>query len=131
MSGPSFFSEETVYAAHQDAIDRFGGPNGVLHPNLVAAIGDYAENKFWYGGVRDIPALAAYYGFAGATFHAFVDGNKRVGALLLEGFLELHGYSLTATDSEFIAVMREVADSAIGEPDLVAWVREYSVADIA
>lgn len=76
----------------------------------------------------DVPLLAALYALGIIKNHPFIDGNKRVGAVLLETFLELHECTLTATDSAFVAAILAVAAGEMTDDDFVACVPEQTVA---
>ena len=54
--------------------------------------------------------------------HAFKDGNKRIGALVLLTLLELNGYPVKATNAEFADIIMGVAASEKKEEDLLNWV---------
>ncbi len=75
----------------------------------------------------DAAALAAAYAFRVTWNYPFVDGNKRTGFVLLELFLQLNGFELTAGDAECVTTMVELASGTLSEPDLGAWVRAHSV----
>jgi death-on-curing protein len=70
--------------------------------------------------------LAALYALGVIKNHPFVDGNKRVGAVLLELFLELHAFELAAPDEEFLEVMLAAAAGEIADDTFTAWVREHA-----
>ncbi len=58
--------------------------------------------------------------------HPFVDGNKRVGLVLLELFLELNGYQLAADDAECAAVIWSLASGDLNDEDMVSWVKHHA-----
>ena len=77
-----------------------------------------------YSGA-DVPELAALYAIGVIRNHPFVDGNKRVGAVLLDVFLELHGVELTATDGELVEAILGVAFGMLSDDAFTTWVREH------
>ncbi len=77
---------------------------------------------FHYGGVEDIPTLAAAYAVAIARNHAFFDGNKRAAFAALGLFLLANGLRLTAPPAEATRVMIAVAASELDEEAFAAWV---------
>jgi death-on-curing protein len=83
-------------------------------------------NQWEYAEERDIPALAAAYGFGLVRNHGYVDGNKRVGFVAMAVFLEINGYILNAPESEAVRIMLGVAAGETGEAELAAWLRTYS-----
>ena len=89
-------------------------------------------NRFAYEGVSDVAQLAAAYAFGIAKNHPFVDGNKRAAflalGLFLGLFLDLNGWTLTATDEDATPTMYAVAASGMDEDTLAAWIRVNSIA---
>jgi death-on-curing protein len=67
--------------------------------------------------------LAATYCHGLARGHPYVDGNKRIGFLALAAFLEMNGFTLTASDKAVVDLVRGVAAGTISETELVAWIR--------
>ena len=127
MSGPSFFSEQSILDLHEDLLQRFGGPEG-HKPELVGSIAAYPQQKFSYTDPEpSIPDLAAYYGFAAARFHAFTDGNKRVAFTLVALFLAEHDYDLDIDLDEAQAIIESLAADEISEHDFVRWVNEHAI----
>ena len=75
----------------------------------------------------DVAALAALYACGVIKNHPFVDGNKRVGAVLLELFLNVNGYDLTVENEQMLPIIMSVASGKMPLDDLTDWVRENSV----
>jgi death-on-curing protein len=75
----------------------------------------------------DIAELAAVLAHAIARTHPFIDGNKRTSLVLTEGFLDLNGYDLQASDIETVAPWLELAAGTVDERTLAAWLRERVV----
>jgi death-on-curing protein len=73
-----------------------------------------------------VPELAAAYCYGLAKNHGFIDGNKRVSAVVCELFLELNGYRFTAEDSEWLQVMLAVADGSLKETALAQWLAQHA-----
>ncbi len=78
---PLFLSLDEALEMHQQQIDRYGGSPGIRDSGgLQSAL---ATPQATFGGEflhPSIPAMAAAYLFPICQNHAFVDGNKRVGA---------------------------------------------------
>lgn len=78
-----------------------------------------------FGDVEIYPSLeekAARLAFTIIVNHAFVDGNKRIGILVMLLTLELNGRSLTYTQAELIALGLDVADGKLKYEEILAWV---------
>ena len=59
--------------------------------------------------------------------HPFVDGNKRVGAMAAELFIDLNGSTLVATDSDLIEVAMATARGEVPAEALAIWFRQRLV----
>ena len=77
-------------------------------------------------GQPDLADLAAAYAAGIVKNHPFVDGKKRTGFMIGEGFLERTGWEFFASEAD--AVLRTLALAAgdISESEYAAWLREYS-----
>lgn len=103
-----WFDDDVGGAIHEAQIAEQGGPLGVRDPGLLASALNRPRNAAAYSDA-DAAELAALYALAVIKGHSFVDGNKRVGVVLLELFLELNGYELAASDEETLAMILAVA----------------------
>lgn len=113
-----------VLAVHDEQIAEHGGSPGVRDPGLLESALARAPNLAAYGEEADAAAVAAAYAFGLCRNHPFVDGNKRTALVVLELFLGLNGYRLTADDASCVATMLSLADGSLDEPALASWVRE-------
>lgn len=100
---PLFLSLDEVPEMHHQQIDRYGGSPGIRDSGgLQSAL---ATPQVTFGGEYlhpSIPAMAAAYLFHICQNHAFVDGNKRVGANAAITFLLLNDW-----EPDFVLVQRE------------------------
>jgi death-on-curing protein len=81
-----------------------------------------------YGDAPDLITLAAAYAYGIGQGHAFVDGNKRVSAVVTELFLQLNaGVELVADDAEIVRVWLAIADGKMSEEQIAAWLREHVI----
>jgi death-on-curing protein len=120
-----WLDEDTVLAIHEAQIAEHGGAPGVRDSGLLASALARPQNAAAYSDA-DAPTLASLYALGIVKNHPFIDGNKRVGAVLLETFLELHGFELAATDEEFLEVMLAAAAGTIADETFSTWVREHA-----
>lgn len=111
---------EVVLIQHRQ-INQFGGTHGIRDPGLLSSAIAAAENRFHYEGAN-LAICAATYAFHLTQAHAFVDGNKRVGAAATEVFLLLNNASLTASNDEIIALFLGIAASQLSREDCRALV---------
>ena len=116
---------DIVLEIHAEAIRRFGGSEGVREPALLESA--VAAPQASFGGqspYRDVVELAAAYLFYLCRNHPFVDGNKRVGAMAAELFVEINERSLLATDEEFEEITLSVARGELDAESLAIWFRQ-------
>lgn len=121
----TWLSEDVVRAIHEAQIAQHGGAPGVRDPGLLASALARPQNAAAYAD-SDVPELAALYALGVIKNHPFIDGNKRVGAVLLETFLALHRHELVATDPELLATIMALASGEMRDPAFVQWVREHA-----
>jgi death-on-curing protein len=111
-------------AAHDEQLAEWGGAAGVRDEGAFESAMARPQNLAAYDE-PDVAALAASYAFGLARNHPFVDGNKRTAAVVSEGFLNLNGHVLGATDAEFVVVFTDLAAGEISEGELGEWLREH------
>jgi death on curing protein len=114
-----------VLAVHEAQLAEHGGASGIRDARLLDSALARPRNPAAYASAN-VPELAALYALGIIRNHPFVDGNKRVATVLLETFLELHGYSLKASDAELFSEIMALAASAVSEDVFTGWVREHS-----
>lgn len=112
--------------AHHEQLAEHGGPPGIRDRGLFESAMARPINLAAYGN-PDAAALAAAYAFGLARNHAFVDGNKRIAAIAMEGFLALNGFDLEVSDREFVIAILSLASGVWSEDELAHWVRQHLV----
>jgi death-on-curing protein len=114
-----------VLAIHEAQLAEHGGGSGIRDAGLLESALARPRNAAAHGA-PDIPALAALYALGIIRNHPFIDGNKRVGTVLLETFLELNGYALTASDTDLLSTILAVAAHDVTDDIFSSWVRAHS-----
>ena len=122
----TIWNKELVSALHQVMRQASGGSEGLRDEGLLcSAIGSaYAT----FGGVELYPTVeekAARLGFALASNHPFVDGNKRIGVLAMLMTLKCNGINLRYTQPELIALGLAVAAGNASYGDILDWIRVH------
>lgn len=128
MNSPNsinWIQDDVVLAIHDAQLAEHGGDSGIRDPGLLDSALSRPKNAATYSNPT-IPELAALYAHSIATNHPFVDGNKRVAAVLLETFLEDNGFELAAKDVDLYNVMMALAKSEISDAAFTKWVVEHS-----
>ncbi len=116
--------ESVVHAIHDEQIAEHGGLQGARDLSLLQSALDRPKNLLNYEK-PDIADLAACYGYGTANNHPFHDGNKRTAFVIMELFLLINGYQLTADDRACVLTMLSVADGSITEAELAIWIRTH------
>ena len=75
------------------------------------------ENRFYYEQA-DAIGCAAAYAYHLTKAHAFVDGNKRVAAVVAETFLTVNGIELSAGDDELFKLYMGIADGSVSRDEV-------------
>ena len=110
---------------HELVASMTGGSVGIRDKALL---GSALESPFLTFGGEDLyatlEAKGARLGCSLISNHAFVDGNKRIGTLIMLTFLEMNGVHLNLTneDVEFIAM--SVAKGDYKYEDVLNWIEE-------
>jgi death-on-curing protein len=119
VTEPVFLSLDEVLEIHEQQIDRYGGSAGLRDAaGLESAV---ATPQATYGGVflhTSVPAMAAAYLFHLCQNHAFIDGNKRVGANAAITFLLLNDWEPLFDERELVELVLSVASGGLGKPGL-------------
>jgi len=117
---PLFLSLDEVLEIHQQQIDRYGGSSGLRDPaGLESAI---ATPRATFSGEflhPSIPAMAAAYLFHLCQNHAFLDGNKRVGANAAITFLLMNGCEPMFEKDELVEIVLGAASGGTKKADLI------------
>lgn len=107
---PNFLSLSEVILIHRDQLDRYGGHPGIRDMGLLrSAVGMPSAT---YGGEflnADIFEMAAGYLFHLVKNHAFMDGNKRTGAVAALVFLSMNGFDFHAPEDDLAEMVLSVA----------------------
>jgi len=117
---PVFLSLDEVLEIHEQQIERYGGSSGLRDAaGLESAV---ATPQATFGGEflhASIPAMAAAYLFHLCQNHAFIDGNKRVGANAAITFLLMNNWEPTFDEEELVDLVLSVASGTLGKPKLI------------
>ena len=116
-------TKDMVLLLHQLVAQESGGDPGVRDEALLESALAAAFQTF--GGKDPHPTKeenAAALGHALISNHAFVDGNKRIGMLVMLSFLETNGVPLRATDADIAAAGLAVAAGEMDRKGLLDWI---------
>jgi len=122
------FDNDKVLLLQQLIIESSGGTAGVRDLNLL----DSALNNCFqtFDGKELYPSKeekGARLGYNLVSNHAFVDGNKRIGVLVMLSFLEINGIKLRYTDEDLIYIGLSLAEGTIKYEQLLEWVIAHKI----
>ena len=119
------FTQSTVIRLHQLIATETGGDPGIRDAALLESA---LESAFLTFGGEDLYATieekGARLGFALISNHAFVDGNKRIGMLVMLTFLEINGVGISPENDEVSRVGLAVAAGEMDYDALLGWVKK-------
>lgn len=121
-------TKEQILMLHNELIRETGGSGGLRDEGLL----DSALNAPFqgFGDVDSFPSLqqkGARLGYGLICNHAFVDGNKRIGAHTMLLFLSLNGIELEYTQNELSDMILDVAAGNLRFEDMVKWIIKHQV----
>lgn len=122
MTEPKWLSYNLVLFIHKQQILEHGGVSGIRDKGLLMSALDKPRNLYNYStpGYAD---LAASYAYGISRNHPFMDGNKRVSAVVCEVFLELNNRRMDVSDEEFYSWMITLAAGELSEQGLADCIR--------
>lgn len=119
-------TKEQIIMIHSELIRETGGSDGLRDEGLL----DSALNAPFqgFGDVSNFPSLqqkGARLGYGLIRNHAFIDGNKRIGAHIMLLFLSLNGIELAYTQDELSNMVLDVASGKLQFEDMVKWIIKH------
>lgn len=118
-------SADDVIALHSKIIKKTGGIDGVrdrsgLEAAVAAPLQSFGGEDFYPTTIDKIARL----GYGLAANHAFIDGNKRIGALMTQLLLQWNGYRPALNRGELADMFIAIADGSAGEIELLYWINK-------
>ena len=117
---------DDVIMIHSRVIGASGGLDGLRdRAGLEAAAAAPMQS---FGGEDLFPTALekiARLGFGLASNHAFLDGNKRIGAMMTQLLLKWNGYELVLAKGELADMFISIADGQDGEQELLRWINTH------
>jgi death-on-curing protein len=111
---------------HQKAIDCYGGSHGLreikLLDSALSAFDAVFEGQHLYETDLDKISQVA---FSLVANHPFVDGNKRIGVLVMLYLLKINGYQVAYTQDQLIELRLGLASGTIKRQDTLSWIEAH------
>lgn len=117
---------EDIILIHSKIIQKSGGIDGqrdrsCLESAVAAPMQSFGGQDLFPSDVEKIARL----GYGLATNHAFLDGNKWIGAMMVQLLLKWNGYYLELVSGELADMFIAVADDRATEKELLNWIRTH------
>jgi death on curing protein len=127
MKDPIWVPLRAVIAIQGELIAEHGGLSGPpRQADLEAALGRPVNLHAYSETPPSLQRLPAAYGFALARGHCFPDGNQRVALAIVDVFLRLNGFELTADELDAVDTIQALAAGDLSEDDLAEWITVHS-----
>lgn len=121
-------SKEQILLLHTQILEETGGSNGLRDEGLLESALSAPFQGF--GDTDVFPSLqqkAARLGCGLVKNHAFIDGNKRIGAHAMLVFLALNKIELGYTQEELSEIFLQVAAGEAGFEELLHWITSHQL----
>jgi death on curing protein len=117
-----YVTEEDVIAFYREAI---GEPALRYADGLSSAVGRPQQSAFGKDAYPTIQLKAAALMQSLAENQPFVDGNKRIAWICGKLFLQIHGYTMHATEQEGSELFLERIASGMTVVELAQWISQH------
>ena len=121
-------SKEQIIALHSQLVSETGGSDGIRDISLLESALSAPFQVF--DGTEAYPSIqqkAARLGFGLVQNHAFVDGNKRIGAHVMLVFLSLNHIELEYTQKELSDTILKIAGGEYSFNDLLKLILDHQL----
>ena len=115
-----------IILLHSRLIQTTGGLDGLRDPDgleaaLAAPLQSFAGQELFPSAIEKIARL----GYGLAANHVFIDGNKRIGALMTQLMLKWNDYKLSLRTGELSDLFISIADGKTSEQELLQWINAH------
>lgn len=117
---------EEIIELHDSLIRRTGGLPGLRDRSLLESAAFSANAGF--DDVEQYPSVeekAARLAYAITNNHAFLDGNKRIGILVMLLTLNLNDITLHHSQAELIQLGLGIADGNLDYDSVLKWIQNH------
>jgi death-on-curing protein len=115
-----------VDEAHFRQIREHGGAYGLRDENALESALARPRQRWHYQPDTRLAVLAAAYALGLVRNHPYMDGNKRIGLVVMVAFLARNGIEVTATSVEAVSIVLALAAGEVTEAALADWIEAPS-----
>lgn len=117
---------DEIISLHKKLIKRTGGSDGIrdiglLESAVYSAAASFGDSEIYSTAEEKASRLM----FSLTNNHAFIDGNKRIGVLVMLMTLELNNVNLKFTQKELIDLGLSVADGTMKYDEILSFVQKH------
>lgn len=117
---------EDVIAIHRRVVQTSGGLDGLrdrdgLEAAIAAPLQTFCGEELFPTDIEKVARL----GYGLAANHVFIDGNKRIGAMMTQLLLQWNGYHLSLREGELAEMFISIADGTSDLQDLRLWIQNH------
>ena len=121
-----WINTEDVICIHNRIIEKTKGIEGIrdlhgLEAAIAAPLQTFSGQDLFPTDTEKIARL----GYGLAANHAFLDGNKRIGAMMTQLLLTWNGYPLSLRQGELADMFIAIADGKADEEALLTWIQTH------
>lgn len=121
-------TKRQIIMLHSQLIAETGGTDGIRDDGLLDSA--LAAPFQSFNGTEIYPSIeqkAARLGYGLVKNHAFIDGNKRIGAHVMLVFLALNKIELRYTQKELTNIFLQIAAGKSTLEDLLKWILSHQI----
>ena len=126
MIEPLWIEERDALALHDRLLALHGGAVGLRDSGLLQSALARPRQLHAYANTPDAIDLAAAYTVGLVRNHPFIDGNKRTAFVAGILFLELNGYTFTASEADAAQAVLALAAGTLDEAGYARFLRVNS-----
>lgn len=121
---------QDVIEIHDDVMNDSGGINGFSGDKSLESALCRIDHRMHYENLENPFEIAAWYAYAIARGHTFIDGNKRTAFICMKSYLDAINIELEfkETNDQLADYMENLADGKITIEDLTRWLMSSSLA---
>jgi len=119
--------KKQVKMLHELVLKDTGGSGGLLNEGLLdSALQAPFQTFDGQHLYKSLEQKAARLCYSLISNHPFIDGNKRIGILVMMVFLELNGTIIECTDDELVKAGLDIAAGKMDDKQLLHWILDHS-----
>ena len=121
---------ETVITIHDDILQSTGGISGLSGDKSLEGTLNRIDSRIVYEDLADPIEIAAWYGYAIARGHNFVDGNKRTALVCMDVYLDLVNINIDLSHpipEDLATLMEDVAEGRLTQQELADWLKAHEI----